>query len=73
MKQDHLFLGLSLAMLMGFSGAATAAGDTIRGQELYQTMCMSCPRLTTTALGRHTRGCLAGRLAVTLITYIHQL
>lgn len=56
MKQDHLFLGLGLAMLMGFSGAAAAAGDAIRGQELYQTMCMSCHSIDYNGVGPAHKG-----------------
>ncbi len=62
MKQDHLFLGLALAVLMGFSGTATAAGDAIRGQELYQTMCMSCHSIDYNGVGPAHKG-LFGRKA----------
>lgn len=62
MKQNRLFLGLGLAMLTGFSGAATAAGDTIRGQELYHTMCMSCHSIDYNGVGPAHKG-LFGRKA----------
>ena len=56
MKQDHLFLGLSVAVLMGFSATATAAGDEIRGQQLYQTMCMSCHSIDYNGVGPAHKG-----------------
>ncbi|SFH61099.1 cytochrome c [Collimonas sp. OK307] len=62
MKQDHIFLGLGLVVLMGFSGIATAAGDAIRGQQLYQTMCMSCHSIDYNGVGPAHKG-LFGRKA----------
>lgn len=70
MKQDHLFLGAGLAMLMGFSGAATAAGDTIRGQELYHTMCMSCHSIDYNGVGPAHKG-LFGRKAGSHADYLY--
>lgn len=70
MKQDYLFLGLSLAVLMGFSGAATAAGDAIRGQELYQTMCMSCHSIDYNGVGPAHKG-LFGRKAGSHPDYLY--
>jgi len=62
MKQDYLLLGLGLAVLMGFSGTATAAGDAIRGQQLYQAMCMSCHSIDYNGVGPAHKG-LFGRKA----------
>jgi len=70
MKQDYLFLGLGLAMLMGFSGAAAAAGDTIRGQELYQSMCMSCHSIDYNGVGPAHKG-LFGRKAGSHADYLY--
>ena len=70
MKQDHLFLGLGLGMLMGFSGAAAAAGDAIRGQELYQTMCMSCHSIDYNGVGPAHKG-LFGRKAGSRADYLY--
>ncbi|SDX25120.1 cytochrome c [Collimonas sp. OK242] len=70
MKQDHLFLGLGLAVLMGFSGAAAAAGDAIRGQELYQTMCMSCHSIDYNGVGPAHKG-LFGRKAGSHADYLY--
>ncbi|WP_211460533.1 c-type cytochrome [Collimonas silvisoli] len=70
MKQDHLFLGLGLAMLMGVSGAAAAAGDTIRGQELYQSMCMSCHSIDYNGVGPAHKG-LFGRKAGSHADYLY--
>jgi cytochrome c len=69
-KQDHLFLGLGLAVLMGFSGAAAAAGDAIRGQELYQTMCMSCHSIDYNGVGPAHKG-LFGRKAGSHADYLY--
>jgi cytochrome c len=70
MKQDHLFLGLGLAMLMGFSGAAAAAGDTMRGQQLYQSMCMSCHSIDYNGVGPAHKG-LFGRKAGSHADYLY--
>ena len=70
MKQNRLFLGLGLAMLMGFSGAAAAAGDAIRGQELYQTMCMSCHSIDYNGVGPAHKG-LFGRKAGSRADYLY--
>ena len=70
MKQDYLFLGLTLAVLMGFSGTATAAGDAIRGQELYQTMCMSCHSIDYNGVGPAHKG-LFGRKAGSRADYLY--
>ncbi|PFH10778.1 cytochrome c [Collimonas sp. PA-H2] len=70
MKQNRLFLGLGLAMLTGFSGAATAAGDTIRGQELYHTMCMSCHSIDYNGVGPAHKG-LFGRKAGSHADYLY--
>ena len=70
MKQDHLFLGLGLAMLMGFSGAAAAAGDAIRGQELYHTLCMSCHSIDYNGVGPAHKG-LFGRKAGSHADYLY--
>ena len=70
MKQDHLFLGVGLAMLMGFSGASTAAGDTIRGQELYHTMCMPCHSIDYNGVGPAHKG-LFGRKAGSHADYLY--
>jgi cytochrome c len=70
MKQDHVFLGLGLAMLMGFSGAAAAAGDTIRGQALYQSMCMSCHSIDYNGVGPAHKG-LFGRKAGSHADYLY--
>jgi len=70
MKQDHVFLGLGLAMLMGFSGAAAAAGDTIRGQQLYQSMCMSCHSIDYNGVGPAHKG-LFGRKAGSHADYLY--
>ncbi|SFA99323.1 cytochrome c [Collimonas sp. OK607] len=68
MKQDHIFLGLGLAVLMGFGSTATAAGDAIRGQQLYQTMCMSCHSIDYNGVGPAHKG-LFGRKAGTHADY----
>ncbi|MEM4987999.1 c-type cytochrome [Collimonas sp. H4R21] len=70
MKQDHLFLGLGLAMLMGFSGAAAAADDTMRGQQLYQSMCMSCHSIDYNGVGPAHKG-LFGRKAGSRADYLY--
>ncbi|GAC1319392.1 MAG: c-type cytochrome [Collimonas sp.] len=70
MKQDHLFLTLSVVVLMGFSGAAAAAGDVIRGQELYQTMCMSCHSIDYNGVGPAHKG-LFGRKAGSHADYLY--
>ncbi|WP_230411230.1 c-type cytochrome [Collimonas humicola] len=70
MKQNRLFLGLGLAMLMGFSGPATAAGDAIRGQELYQAMCMSCHSIDYNGVGPAHKG-LFGRKAGSHADYLY--
>jgi len=70
MKQNHVFLGLGLAMLMGFSGAAAAAGDTIRGQALYQSMCMSCHSIDYNGVGPAHKG-LFGRKAGSHADYLY--
>ena len=56
MKPDHFFLGLGVAMLMVFSGDATAAGDAKRGQTLYQTMCTSCHSIDYNGVGPAQKG-----------------
>ncbi|WP_211453043.1 c-type cytochrome [Collimonas antrihumi] len=70
MKQEHLFLGLGLAVLTGFSGAAAAAGDAIRGQDLYQTMCMSCHSIDYNGVGPAHKG-LFGRKAGSHADYLY--
>jgi cytochrome c len=56
MKQDHLLLGLGVAMLTGFSSPAIAAGNAIRGQALYQSMCTACHSIDYNGIGPAHKG-----------------
>jgi cytochrome c len=40
MKTFHSFIGT--AVLLAFHGVASAAGDAVRGQELYESRCIGC-------------------------------
>lgn len=67
--QHPCFLpGLAAAMLMAFSGAATAGGDAVRGQVLYKSMCISCHSIDYNGVGPAHKG-VFGRKAGSVADY----
>ena len=67
MKYPYYIAGMTGAMLIASSGAATA-GDAIHGQALYKTMCMACHSIDYNGVGPAHKG-VFGRKAGSVADY----
>jgi cytochrome c len=69
MKPHHSFLLFGVAF-MALASTATAAGDTTRGQTLYQTICVACHSIKYNGFGPAHKG-LYGRKAGEQAEYVY--
>ena len=69
MKHDYFFAGVGAAVLIAFSGRATAA-DAARGQTLYKTMCVACHSIDYNGVGPAHKG-LIGKKAGSRADYTY--
>ena len=67
---SYLPLGFGMAMFFGFNGIALAGGDVLRGQTLYQNLCVSCHSIDYNGVGPAHKG-LFGRKAGSLSDYVY--
>jgi cytochrome c len=56
MTAPYLSVFLGFALLGGAHGAASAAGDALRGQTLYQSKCISCHSIDYNGVGPAHQG-----------------
>ena len=69
MKHHYFFAGVGAAVLIAFSGGATAA-DAARGQTLYKTMCVACHSIDYNGVGPAHKG-LIGKKAGSRTDYTY--
>ena len=69
MKHHYFFAGVGAAVLIAFSGGATAA-DAARGQMLYKTMCVACHSIDYNGVGPAHKG-LIGKKAGSRADYVY--